>query len=77
MKKTKWANFAGSVLATATLGVVAASSNHVRKKYGQSKEHLFLSDLQYLGNYALDRFVFNNEKTLEWLDARLHFTEIF
>lgn len=77
MKKTKWTNFAGSVLATATLGVVAASSNHVRKKYGQSKEHLFLSDLQYLGNYALDRFVFNNEKTLEWLDARLHFTEIF
>ncbi len=77
MRKTKWSNFAGSVLATATLGVVAASSNHVRKKYGQSKEHLFVSDLEYLGNYALERYVFNNEKVIDWLDARLHLSEIF
>lgn len=76
MRKTKWADFHGAVLASATLGTLAIASNYVRKKYGEKKEKMFLSDLSYLGRYALERLVFDNEKTLVFLDDRLHFTEI-
>ena len=76
MKKNKWANFAGDVCAVATLSVIAFSTKHVQKKYGDTNEHLFLHDVGYLGYYALDRFVLNNEKILAMLDEKLHLSEI-
>ena len=57
MRKTKWLNLQGSVLAATTLAAVAAGARHVQRKYAGKKSSLFTFDKEYLTNYAFERFV--------------------
>ncbi len=66
MRKTKWLNFQGAVLAGTTLLVTAAASRHVQKKYGE-KYSAFRADLSHLAGYAFDKLVLGNPKVVDFL----------
>lgn len=71
MRKTKWLNLQGSVLAASTLAVVAASVLHVEKKYGGKKSSLISFDKEYLTNYAFDRLILDNDKVTNFINIHL------
>lgn len=70
MKSGKWSNFWGAVCATATLGTVYVSVKRVRKKYGIVHVSSLL-DYRKIGNYALDKFLFDNDRFLEKIVTKL------
>jgi len=65
MKKGRWANLFGTVLAGATVGTVYAVSKKMTKKYGQKvkTQKLFDINVGSLVNSAVDTFLdTDNEK---------------
>ena len=75
MRKTKWLNLQGSVLAATTLAAVAAGARHVQRKYAGKKSSLFTFDKEYLTNYAFERFVLDNDKVTNFINSHLGQTE--
>lgn len=59
MKKGKWANLFGTVLAGAAVGTVAVASKKMAKKYGQKPktEKLIDTSVNNLINAAVDTFL--------------------
>lgn len=59
MKKSKWANLFGTVLAGATVGTVAVASRKMAKKYGQKPktQKLFDTGINQIINAAVDTFL--------------------
>ena len=76
MKKKKWYNFFGSLLATSTLFTVKHSANHMRKKYGLRKENMFLSDIKNIVSYSFDKFLFQNSKIMNWVNSYFHISDL-
>lgn len=74
MRKQKWSNFYGTVLAGVTLECVALCVKHVRKKYGE-KPHGFSVNYQGIAEYAFDKFVLNNDKLLASVGEKLDAAE--
>ena len=74
MRKQKWTNFGGTLLAVGTLAGVFACAKHVQKKYGE-KPAGFSLDYKGLFEYAFDKFVLNNEKTLDFIGTKLNLDE--
>lgn len=56
MRKKKWCNFFGDVLAVGAVSSVYIAANHKAKKYGQ-KYKGFSVDKWYLLNYAANKFI--------------------
>lgn len=61
MKKNKWSNLFGDTLAIGTVAVVAFSSKHVAKKYGQKFSGISI-DKWYLVDYAFNKFLGDGTK---------------
>lgn len=74
MKKQKWSNFFGAVLAGTTLECVSLCVKHVRKKYGEKRGRLTV-DYQGIAEYAFDKFVLNNDKLLASVGEKLDAAE--
>lgn len=74
MRKQKWSNFYGTVLAGITLECVALCVKHVRKKYGERRSG-FSVDYQGIAEYAFDKFVLNNGKLLASVGEKLDAAE--
>lgn len=71
MRKQKWSDFFGALCATATVAGVVATANHMQKKYGV-KSVSSLMDYKRIANYALDKFLFDNEKLLASIEEKIN-----
>ena len=54
MRKNRWSNLFGDILAIGTVSTVALSAKHVAKKYGQKYKGISINGL-YLLDYAAGR----------------------
>ena len=54
MRKNRWSNLFGDILAIGTVSTVALSAKHVAKKYGQKYKGVSINGL-YLLDYAAGR----------------------
>ena len=67
MKKAKWGNFFGTVLAGATVFTVMKVSKKLTKKYGQSAQthKLINKDLKGMVNYGVNAFMNMDDETID------------
>lgn len=70
MRKQKWSDFFGAICASAAVATVAAAAHHVQKKYGV-KNVSTLMDYKKVGNYALEKLVFDNDKLFDSISMKL------
>ena len=54
MRKNRWSNLFGDILAIGTVSTVALSAKHIAKKYGQKYKGVSINGL-YLLDYAAER----------------------
>ncbi len=66
MRKRKWANFCGSVLAGTSLLCTAAAARHMQRKYGETNS-VFRADVSHIAGYAFERLVLANPKVVDFL----------
>ena len=66
MRKNRWSNLFGDILAIGTVSTVALSAKHVAKKYGQKYKGISINGL-YLLDYAAGRIFGDGAKAQEKL----------
>ena len=72
MRKNRWSNLFGDILAIGTVSTVALSAKHVAKKYGQKYKGVSINGL-YLLDYAAGRIFGDGAKAQKKLD--MHFKD--
>lgn len=75
MRKQKWTNLKGTLLAGGALAGVWACAKHVQKKYGERPSG-FSVDYKGVAEYAFQKFILNNEKVLDLIGSKLDIPEI-
>ena len=68
MRKNRWSNLFGDILAIGTVSTVALSAKHVAKKYGQKYKGISINGL-YLLDYAAGRIFGDGAKAQEMTSA--------
>lgn len=68
MRHKKWLNLQGTLLAGCTIFAVHATSKHCQKKYGERAKP-FQVNYANIANYAFEKLVLNNEKTLTFVSG--------
>lgn len=66
MRKNKWSNFFGTILAGGTVASVAITANHLAKKYGEkpNKTKLYEVSTGKIITYAIDKFLKTDDDEL-------------
>lgn len=70
MRKTRWSNLFGDVLAVGTVSTIAVSAKHMAKKYGY-KYKGFSVNGWYLLDYASNKFLGDGTKLEEKITSML------